>query len=491
MARTQDFIGKRVYFQNAFFDNPQAATLAPPLVSYQVLLAWKLLGENIWAPRLFNVLFGILSIIIIYFLSLRLFSNAYLSLFSALLLSIMPLAVFFSRNLQPESPALFFMGLGTLFYLQFHSNIKKYYLSLGSLCFAISGIYKINFLIGIFPFIFFLPYRQLLKQRKLLASYALYFFAPFLLLAAVFFWLKLAGFPQAPAAEKIRLWEIFSSAYWRTYGSTIWLYIKEENFTLVFGILALLGGMLAFLRSASLSDRYIIGWICAIIPYGMLFSAQISQQSFVQMPFLLLICASCTLALSFAAETLKRIFKLDLLIFMVLIIAGISVPFIHTSLQRMYGAVFLGVDVAGESLRELTLPQERVFLLAHAQGMGISRYAQRYVGWSNNLEEFKKQENKFNIRFICIYPVNFLESLSRDAAALFKYIEENYQVKEVGFLDSPRQVVYIILQRGKGGDLKAELKSISGVMKLRTIYKLFNRYIFFYSVRPEVNKSPS
>jgi 4-amino-4-deoxy-L-arabinose transferase-like glycosyltransferase len=174
MQRSGDFLTKRVYFQNAFDKDPMVKSdPRPALVSYQTLFSWRLFGENLWAPRLFNILFGVLSILITYFIVLQLFGNKAQALFCAWLLAVMPLAVFFSRNIQPESPALFFMLLGNLCYLKFSSSLNKYQLFLGGLCFSLAWVYRSSFLIGALPFLFCLPYGRILARKEGLWKYAL------------------------------------------------------------------------------------------------------------------------------------------------------------------------------------------------------------------------------------------------------------------------------------------------------------------------------
>jgi hypothetical protein len=201
------------------------------------------------------------------------------------------------------------------------------------------------------------------------------------------------------------------------------------------------------------------------------------------MPFLAMVCLSSTYTISFFSETIKKIFKENLIVYLMAIIAVISIPFAYSSISRMYSTVFLGEDVAGWALRELTAPGERVFLLTHPQGYGIARYAQRYAGWPNNLEEFKEKEDKFKIRYLCIYPGQLLDSLAKNSPQEFDYIQSNYHVKEAGVLGEPNQLVYLIFEKGKGQNLR-DLKSLSGQMKLKTIYKLSGRYVFFYSISP-------
>ena len=92
-------------------------------------------GENLWGPRLFNVLFGIASILLMYLVAASVLASSQAGLWAAFFLATLPLSVFFSRNLQAESPALFFMLLGSLFYVRFTYFYKRYNLIIASLAF--------------------------------------------------------------------------------------------------------------------------------------------------------------------------------------------------------------------------------------------------------------------------------------------------------------------------------------------------------------------
>lgn len=489
MQRTKDFFAKRVYFHNAFDADPQVKSdMQPPLVSYQTLISWKALGGNIWAPRLLNVLFGVLSILVIYLVALQLFNNIALALFCAFVLAILPLGVFFSRNIQPESPGFFFMLLGNLCYLKFSSSLKKYQLFLGGLSFTVSWLYRFNFLIGALPFVFCLPFRRIAKQKKDLLKYALTFFLSYAFLIIAFFWLRHL-WPLSQQAQGPGLFDIFTFSYWKRYGPGLWWYAGSENFTFVFCVTASLGIMLAFLKSGGFLDRYIIGWTLALICYGVIYSSQLTQQSFAQMPFLGLVCIASSYTILFVAETFKKILRKDLLIIFMLVIGGVSLPFVYGALYRMHATIFLGADAAGESLRELTEPQERIFLLTHAQGYAIARYAQRYCGWPSSLEDFINKEKEFKIRYICLYPVNLLYDLEKRSPELVAYVQDNYHIKELGFEENINRLDYFILEKGKGENLREAMKSFSGRAYLKTIYRLFGRYIFFYAINP-VAKEP-
>lgn len=292
MQRTGDYVTRRIYFWNAFEDNPVVRVYPqPPLVTYQILFCWKFLGENLWGPRLINILFGLLSILVIYFIGRVLFKDENRALFCAFLLAIMPLPVFFSRNLQPESPAYFFVLLGSLFYLRFIGSFKAYNLLFGGLAFATAWIYKFSFLIGVLPFVICLPYRQIFwEKRKSFLKYTLAFIIPYLVIIASILWMKKIGQWQFEDIGRVKLLEVFSFSYWQKYGPMIYSYIFNENFTFIFTMLASCGIIFSFIRIKGLLNRYIIGLTLSIVPYCMIFSDYINQHNYYQMPFLGLVC---------------------------------------------------------------------------------------------------------------------------------------------------------------------------------------------------------
>jgi 4-amino-4-deoxy-L-arabinose transferase-like glycosyltransferase len=482
MNRTKDYITRRIYFYHSFKDNPIMRLYPqPPMISYQTLIAWNLLGENLWGARLFNVLFGLAGIVVVYSIALLLFGSITYALSCAFLLAIMPLAVFFSRNLQPESPAFFLMILGNLFYLNFLVNFKKRWLLLGGLAFSFAWAYKFSFLIGIFPFLFCIPFRNITKNKLSLVKYLLTICLSYIPVLLSILWIKHVGQWEFEQLARVKLLEVFSSPYWEKYGRMIWWYTRGENFTPVFTWLTCLGIIIAFAKRKGLLNRYIIGWTATLIPYSMIFSDYINQHNYYQMPFLGLVCLSSTYSLVFIAGIIKKVLRKEVFIFILALTIILAAFPVYSAILRMYGTVFLGQDVAGESLKEFTSPGERVFIFTHVQGYGITRYAQRYMDWPVSLTDFQEKEIKFGIKYICIYPS---ERASAIDPAIFNHIRENYHLKEVGLTEQPNNVVYFILEKGKGPQTKDFLQSFSGKMQLRTIYRLLGRYIFFYTIRP-------
>jgi len=398
----------------------------------------------------------------------------------------MPLAVFFSRNLQPESPAFFLMLLGSLFYLRFASSLKAYNLLLGGIAFSLAWIYKFSFLIAILPFAACLPYKKIFgENRRSLFRYITTFILPYLLVVAAILWMKRTGQWQFEDWGRVKVFEIFTQGYWKKYGPMIWWYVKGENYTFTFALLAACGIALAFVKRRGLLNRYIMGSALAVVPYSMFFSDYVNQHNYYQMPFLALVCLSCVYALDFFSGAVKKLINRDMFALIMSVAIAVSIPALHDSITRMFGTAFLGVDVAGESLSEFTDPQERIFLRTYPQGYAIARYARRYVGWASSLEDFKEKEKKFNMRYVCFYPAEFAQTLKGEDPALFDYLKDNYHVKEVGLTEEPSRLAYIILEKGKPSaeEQKNYLQSFSGKRQLRTIYKPFNGYIFFYSLR--------
>lgn len=479
MKRSNDFLAQRVYFYDK--QDPQ-----PAFISYQTLIAWSLFGENLWAPRLFNVIFGVLSILVIYCLAGILFKDIYLSLFSALLLAITPLAVFFSRNLQAESPAFFLMLSGSLFYLKFLTSQKKYNIILGVFFFILSGLFKFSFLIGLLPFIFCFPFWPGYKRKTDAVKFLFFLLIPGLTVLSVFLWLEhRTGFIFEWGKSWHNWFDIYTFPYWQKYGRQILWYARMENFTLVFILLGMLGIIAAFFRKKDLLSRYILGWILAVIPYSMFLSQDIKDNNYSQMPFLLPVCLSCALGVCGIRAVIKKILKKDCVLAVIILITGISAPFIYNALLRMHSTVFVGMDVAGESLKKLTHQDEHVFLLTHAQGYGIARYAQRYVYRPYGIEDFKNKEKEFDIRYVCFYPIEFLHSLKLNSPKLFDYIQENYRVKEIGFTQEPHNLFYMILEKGNVLKKNNLLGELSGSINLRTIYRMFGNLIFFYTMEPK------
>ncbi len=110
-----------------------------PHFSYIYGIALRLIWNLLWVPRLLTVGFGILSLILIYLLTLLLTKSKWAGLASALLLMANPLHTWFSAVALSDSPSWFFcLGFFTAFvcYLNYR---KDYYLILAGICLLVAN----------------------------------------------------------------------------------------------------------------------------------------------------------------------------------------------------------------------------------------------------------------------------------------------------------------------------------------------------------------
>ncbi len=99
----------------------------PGAYVYLALPFIKIFGLNVFAVRLPNLIFSVLTVYILYKIVLLLTKNYSLSLLSALVLAISPWHLQFSRGAWETSTALFFLLLGVYWlYLYLINNQKKY-----------------------------------------------------------------------------------------------------------------------------------------------------------------------------------------------------------------------------------------------------------------------------------------------------------------------------------------------------------------------------
>ena len=108
----------------------------PALYAYLDVPFIYLFGLNEFAVRLPSAIFGILSVLVIYFLSLKLFKIKSLALLSALMLAINPWAIQFSRPAFEANLALFLNLLGV--YLLIKGFTDKAYMVISAFAFGLS-----------------------------------------------------------------------------------------------------------------------------------------------------------------------------------------------------------------------------------------------------------------------------------------------------------------------------------------------------------------
>ncbi len=96
----------------------------PGLYFYTVIPFVATIGLNEWAVRLPSAIFGILTVILIYFLGKEIFKNRLAGLLSSFLLAISPWHLHFSRGGWETNMATFFMALGIYLFIKSKINYQ-------------------------------------------------------------------------------------------------------------------------------------------------------------------------------------------------------------------------------------------------------------------------------------------------------------------------------------------------------------------------------
>ena len=132
----------------------------PGLYFYFALPFVATLGLNEWAVRLPSAIFGIGTVLLIYFLAKEIFKSKLIGILASLLLSINPWSLHFSRGGFESNAATFFISLGILFFIKGLNNRIKLFWSLVSLLASMYVYQSPRLIVPVLLVTLFLIYRQ-------------------------------------------------------------------------------------------------------------------------------------------------------------------------------------------------------------------------------------------------------------------------------------------------------------------------------------------
>jgi len=428
-----------------------------PLVPYMISIFWSIFGQSLLIPRLLMVAFFMAAVFMTYLIAKRLTDNEYLSLLSAGLMTIMPLGIYFGRNVQPEPPALFFALLGAYFFIKWVDTSDKNQLLYATLGLGIAGLFKYTFLIFVVPLLFIFPYKQFyekfLKNRKAAIQdtlYAFYGFIPLIIGVIIYEFLTIVDTAQRNYA--IEPFRIFTSDFWVPRWPVVLSFIKD-NYTLWFAFIALIGLGFILLKYRTMLGKFLIGYAIAIIPYVAIISSKIAGHSYYQIPFLPLVVILSAYALFAMGTILKQVTKVKYLVYLPLILIIFAIPSMQAANDRVYGTVFYGQDFLGEYLKTRLTPGEQFAAFTHSQDLATCSYSKHQCGFIGNLDDFKRKEDFFNLRYLYVGASEMNKLTSDDP--LWVYIRANYAIDLVGLMQISGRFVptHMILKRGGVFDL--------------------------------------
>jgi len=498
MLETNDFIHTRVRWQGLSENDYIQEAL--PVLPWLTVIFWKIFGTHLAIPRMFIVLSSLGAIWLTYMIAFKLSNNKYLALTSALLMSFMPLGVFFGRNVQPDMPALMLTLLFTYYFIKWLETRSRNDFILFSAAVALTGLIKITNLIGLVALVFLIPYKDILKNYKKYIPLAAIFFVILLSIPAWMLVTKLVT-PTEYGIWSPRgtpLFEVFTPGYWQENGKIIISYYAvHDNFTAWYLWFAFFGFIFAAMKYKSKFSRFMFGYILAMVPYGVILTNRIAQHNYYQMPFLALICflsalfffnlgaISRQIVLSFVKN--KELGIAASLIPLLLIL--LTVGSVRASINVQFDQQYIGYDEAGKYIQSHSEPEERVFLegISAGQGASLFGHASRFGTWMpKNISEFKRGEDEKNFRWVVLYNQAWRQGIDEgifmiaQKPEIWQYIQDNYQLKQVGYIGSTEQPVRIYMVLEKGGRLNDS--TISNVPQLAVTYELTSAQIPLYTV---------
>ena len=253
-----------------------------PLYQYIVANLYKLFGINEVFARGVSVLFGILSLVFLFRLIKKVL-NIQVAWWGTLFYSMLPISVFYSRTIQPES-LMMFLGILSL------ERWYKFIESKDSRILLISWFsFTLAVLIKVLPFFWIgIPILISAYQKSLILKYKLYVY-PLLTILICFFWYSYAYRLGQTTGLTFGLWGSDTDRY-------SWLILLEIRFyiDLFFRIIFrnfLLIGFLPILFSISITglrNVFVIG-IFSVLLTGLINPSSFGIHEYYQLPLMIFI----------------------------------------------------------------------------------------------------------------------------------------------------------------------------------------------------------
>ena len=452
------------FFENGFFipswdyptlnDDPSGVhTDSLPLISIVVGFVFNIFGFTLFGARLVSILFSLASIIMVYFLTKELFKREDLAIVSSLILAINPLNIFFGRQVQLLSPSLFFCLFGIYFYVKWLKTPSWRNTFLFSIPLMIGILTKYSFVLFAFPILFTYPFKKIKIKEYLNKNI---FFA-FVAITA-YAWFKYSSSVSKTVAEQFEVVDfsvLFSSNFWNVMTS-----FAKDNYTLLgvlfFGLGLIFWFFIVNLNRKSFAYKFVNYYLLGSVLWFVFMSQKLQGHNYHQYPLLplfvffvslFIVCISSILAKNFKVKNLKWVF---VIIFVVLLFSPSM-----SAKDRMFDTQFIGLDVAGEYIKENKLEGERVMHSSHqAYGLLWHGDIKGTKGIPGTVEEMEFARTELNATWLFIYSWDLNVLQNGDGRA--EYIRNNYEIKQLGFRVSESNFVPVYFLMKYGGSFSEE-----------------------------------
>jgi hypothetical protein len=404
------------------------------------------------------ILFSLGCSLLLYICARRLTERSDIPVLAALLMTVLPVSVFFGRNVQPDSAALFFSLLSTYFFLEWTESEKGRCMALAALSAVMAVAIKGTFIVMLTPLLFIFPWKEV---RRRLVAQALWLLPGLVLLASWLIFTKFVQSRSAPMFPSGRLFlaEALTVEYWRANLPLVWKYVGD-NFTYIIFFVFLLDLAGRVMSPRSRLSKYLIGSAVSAVLYFLLISDFAVRHSYYHIPFLPMICLGAASALSDGRIAIEgrggRWARAGILV--PLLILLITVPFIGRSLDMHFDKQMIGCDVAGRYIGDRAGPEDRIFISYGAPSDPRFRaWRTQYYGilWEANrrgvllpasLATIELGERERSMRWIVMFRPDWK---GRDKDIL-DHIHANYSIRQAGYADGG--LLYYLLEKGGSFD---------------------------------------
>ncbi|MBF0554719.1 MAG: glycosyltransferase family 39 protein [Nitrospirae bacterium] len=483
-------IHREVFFQSADKDIPYYEEYPQfPLIPYIGVVLWKIFGVSFWTMRLQIILFSLGTIPLSYAVTKKITGDEVLSLVTAGFMAIMPLNVFFGRNIQPESPCLFLLLVFYYYFIKWSEDSGVANALYAGISVALIGLLKISFLVPALAVLPIVPYRRTLDELKSMNLRPYLGFLVILILPLYIWITKITNVNESlteGSLHNIKPFDPFTLQYWQTNGATI-IAFWEDNYSAPLGTAMFLGLLALLFVKKGWTRGFFLSYLGSFVVYMMIFSLYFYQHNYYQMPYVYLAAFSMAFAFHYLFTAIIKIKHLQYASFLILLL---SLYAVKDSTMRQYDRQFPGTDIAGEYIKSHTNEADRFLVSVSAQKLAVCYFAERFCfPLPAEEEEVKQFEKKFNSKYIFIYNNSLPEAMSRKS---WDYVSKNYKIAEAGVINTGGgqdaaqgggyAIAYLLLV--KGGQFSPDI--LNGKMpQLKKYYEFSYANYPFYIIDPE------
>jgi len=234
-----------------------------------------------------------------------------------------------------------------------------------------------------------------------------------------------------------------NSGFWASMRS-----YSADNYTFLGILFAVLGLILVisfYNRDKQLAEKFILAYGAGTILFIVFITKKLASHSYHQYPFAPLLIILMAYAFVTIGNTLGNFFistvkenkdtTLKVLKIGIITVLLLLVYFggADDAIDRQFDTQFLGLDVAGDYIRENSNPDERV-IFSSGQSYGVLWHADRKgydVTLIKTVEDFKEVENQ-GVTWYFVYQWG----LADVGSERWNYMSQNYELKQVGFMNT-------------------------------------------------------